>query len=80
MNNDILQHIYEQPQFGEPWFTYKNLYKQWVEELQDNSSIVEIGCWKGKSLAFLCTEIINSGKNIKVYAVDTWSGCDGEAD
>jgi hypothetical protein len=78
--NNILQHIYEQPQFGEPWFTYKKLYKQWVDELENDSIIVEIGCWKGKSLAFLCTEIINSGKNIKVYAVDTWLGCDGEVD
>jgi hypothetical protein len=78
MNNNYLQHTYEQAKFGEPWFTYKNLYKSWVEELQDDSIIVEIGCWKGKSLAYLCTEIINSNKNIKVYAVDTWMGCIGE--
>jgi hypothetical protein len=80
MNFEKIPHTYEDPKFGEPWFTYKELYKQWVEELENNSTIVEIGCWKGKSLAYLCTEIINSKKNIQVYAVDTWLGCDGEND
>lgn len=69
-----MNHIYEQPQFGENWFTYPNLYSRFVKELADGSKIVEVGSWKGKSVAYLAVEIINSGKGIKVDAIDTWKG------
>lgn len=39
-------------------------------------TIVEVGCWKGKSSAFLVVESINAQKNIKVFCVDTWEGND----
>jgi hypothetical protein len=69
-----LEHVYNQPNFGENWFTYPNLYSRFVQEIPDGSKIVEVGCWKGKSIAYLAVEIINSGKKIKVDAVDTWLG------
>ena len=69
-----MNHIYEQLQFGENWFNYLNLYSRFVKELPNGSKIVEVGCWKGKSLAYLGVEIINSGKDIKIDAVDTWLG------
>ena len=68
-----MEHYYQQPQFGENWFTYPNLYSWFVNQLSDGSKIVEVGCWKGKSIAYLGVEILNSGKDIKVDAVDTWS-------
>lgn len=69
-----MDHIYTQPQFGENWFSYPNLYSRFVRELPSGSKIVEVGCWKGKSIAYLGVEIINSGKDIKVDAIDTWEG------
>jgi len=66
-----MNHIYTQPQFGENWFTYPNLYSRFVQILKDGSTIVEVGSWKGKSTAYLAVEIINSGKNIELHAVDT---------
>jgi hypothetical protein len=36
--------------------------------------MVEVGCWKGQSIAYLGVEIINSGKDIRIFAVDTWKG------
>lgn len=69
-----MEHIWHQEQFGEPWFTYPNLYSRFVREIPDEGCIVEVGCWKGKSTAYLAVEVINSGKNIKVHAVDTWLG------
>jgi two-component SAPR family response regulator len=71
-----MDHIYDQPQFGENWFTYPGLYSRFVRELPSGSKIVEVGSWKGKSIAYLGVEIINSGKDIKVDAVDTWKGSD----
>jgi hypothetical protein len=69
-----MEHIYTQPNFGENWFTYPNLYSRFVRELSNGSRIVEVGAWKGKSIAYLGVEVINSGKDIKIDAVDTWMG------
>jgi hypothetical protein len=73
-----MEHIYQQPNFGENWFTYPNLYSNFVRSLHDGAKIVEVGTWKGRSVAYLGVEIINSGKNIKVDAVDTWSALPSE--
>lgn len=69
-----ISHIYKEPQFGEDWFTYPNLYKSVVREATSGSKFVEIGSWKGKSSAFMAVEIANSNKNIEFYCVDTWQG------
>lgn len=74
-----MNHIYTQPQFGENWFTFPTLYSWFVDQLSDGSKIVEVGCWKGKSIAYLGVEILNSGKDIKVDAVDTWAEMASEA-
>ena len=69
-----MNHIYQEEQFGEKWFGYEELYKSFVDRLNDGSTIVEVGSWKGKSASYLAVEIINSKKNIKLYCVDTWKG------
>jgi hypothetical protein len=73
---DFMDHIYDQPQFGENWFTFPQLYSRFIRELPSGSRMVELGCWKGKSVAYLVVEIINSCKDIKVDAIDTWKGSD----
>lgn len=75
-----MQHYFTDPRLGENWFTYPNLYSRFVREFKSGSKFVEVGCWKGKSIAYLGVEIINSGKNIKVDAVDTWNGTPEEHD
>ena len=69
-----IPHIYDQPQFGENWFTYPNLYAKAVRDALPGSKFVEIGSWKGKSSAFMAVEIANSSKNIEFYCIDTWEG------
>jgi len=71
---DAIKHIYEQPQFGENWFSYPGLYKDMVKKYPDNSTFVEVGAWKGKSAAFMCVEIANAKKKIDFVVVDTWEG------
>lgn len=73
-----MEHIYREPQFGEDWFSYPTLYSRFVKELNSGSKIIEVGCWKGKSAAYLAVEIINSGKDIKLDAVDIWECNDQE--
>jgi hypothetical protein len=67
-----IKHIFREPQFGEDWFTYPKLYTEMVNKATADSQFVEVGCWKGKSSAYMATEIANSGKNIDFYCVDKW--------
>jgi len=55
------------------WFSFPQLYKSMVALFND-ATFVEIGTWKGRSAAYMAVEIINSGKNIKFYCIDPWTG------
>lgn len=68
------EHIYHLEQFGEPWFRNEDLYSHIVDFFSDGSIFVEVGCWKGKSSAYMAVEIANSQKNIQFYCIDTWAG------
>jgi hypothetical protein len=52
------------------WFSYEYVYKDMVEQADDDSLFVEIGSYKGKSAAYMTVEIANSGKNIKFECID----------
>ena len=69
-----MNHIYQEEKFGENWFDYQDLYSQFVQQIDIGGVFVEVGSWKGKSVSYIAVEIINSGKDIKCYAVDTWNG------
>jgi len=56
------------------WFTFPNLYRAVISQLPNNSHIVEVGTFLGRSASFAAVEIINSGKNVKFDVVDTWLG------
>lgn len=67
-----LEHFYHQPEFDEEWFTYLTLYTEMVQQFPSGSKFVEVGCWKGRSAAYMCVEIANSNKDIDFYCVDIW--------
>ena len=67
----MIEHFYDKIH---GWFTFPNLYSQIVDNYPDGSHFVEIGVWKGKSAAFMATEIFNSKKQIKFDCIDTWEG------
>ena len=69
-----MDHIYDQPQFGEDWFTYSRFYLDMVQKFPTGSKFVEIGSWKGKSSAYMAVEIANSAKQIEFTCVDTFLG------
>lgn len=69
-----MKHFYENI-YG--WFNCQELYTNIVNQLPNNSHIVEIGAFKGKSCAYMAVEIINSGKNIQYDIIDSWNGEDG---
>jgi hypothetical protein len=69
-----MEHICGSDNFGEGWFSYPNLYSRIVKRFPSGSRFVEVGCWKGKSAAYMCVEIANSNKDIEFFCVDTWEG------
>lgn len=58
------------------WFDWEHIYSSFVKmaPADKDSVFVELGAWKGKSSAYLATEIANSGKPIKLHVVDAWDG------
>jgi SAM-dependent methyltransferase len=68
-----LEHFYESSKFGEEWFSYPTLYTDMVHQFPSGSKFVEVGCWKGRSSAYMCVEIANSTKDIDFYCVDIWN-------
>jgi hypothetical protein len=72
--SQMLEHYWQDPIFEEGYFTYPNLYSYIVRQFPTNSHFVEVGCWKGRSAAYMAVEINNSGKVIRFDCVDTWKG------
>ncbi len=56
------------------WCSFERLYASEVARCSDGAVFCEVGSWLGKSAAFMGTEIINSGKSIRLWCVDTFSG------
>lgn len=58
------------------WFDWEHIYSSFVKmaPADTESVFVELGAWKGKSSAYLATEIANSNKPIKFHVVDAWDG------
>ena len=66
-----MKHFYENI---EGWFTFPDLYSQLAKVLPNNGTFVEVGVWKGRSLAYFIVEAVINNKNLNIYAVDTWKG------
>lgn len=66
-----MDHYYQNIQ---GWFNYEAVYDTAVQLAPDTAHFVEIGSWRGRSTVYLAVTVKNSGKNIRVDAVDTWRG------
>lgn len=60
------------------WFSYKHLYDFFVEQSNNDSIIVEIGSFFGKSTNYLLEKVKKSKKSINVVAIDTFQGSENE--
>jgi cephalosporin hydroxylase len=70
-----VEHFYESVNPG--WFDYQDIFKRAIAEAKDGDILVEVGCWHGKSSAFLEVEALNSGKRLEIYHVDIWEQAPG---
>lgn len=71
MNQNKLEHYYKDI---DGWFDFNELYSQMVQYLPNNSTLVELGTFKGKSSCCLLVEAYNSGKNLNLHFCDTFIG------
>lgn len=60
------------------WFDFPNVYRDAIARAHDGDTLVEVGCWKGKSLSFLLVEAANSGKRLRIVGVDHFRGSPGQ--
>ena len=67
-----MEHFYNNKEFGENWFSYSQFYADMIKRLPDEATIIEVGCWKGRSTACLGVEIVNSEKGVSLICVDSW--------
>jgi predicted O-methyltransferase YrrM len=56
----------------EHWFKFSELYRDQVRRAKNGAVFVELGCYEGRSAAFMAVEIANSKKKIEFHCVDLW--------
>lgn len=66
---EIMDHFYQNIQ---GMFRWPELYKRAVDLSPKKATFVEIGCFKGRSTAYLAVEVFNSCKDIQIHAIDLW--------
>jgi len=69
-----MEHFYESIA---GWFDFHDIYLEQVQRAPNSGAVfVELGCYLGRSTAFMATEIINSGKDITFITIDSFQGVD----
>lgn len=61
----------------EGWFNFQDLYGWIASRAPDGATIVEVGCWKGKSVGFLALQLRALEWKGRLVVVDTFRG-DGD--
>jgi hypothetical protein len=55
-------------------------YESIANGLRDGDTIAEVGVWCGRSIIFLAQLLKRQGKRVKIYAVDTFKGEEGQVE
>jgi hypothetical protein len=62
------------------WFGFESLYDAAVARTPPHGVMVEVGCWLGRSLAYLGGRVRGSGKPVNLWGVDHGVGTDSETE
>lgn len=63
------------------WFDFQDIYDLAVGKAKNGDSFLEVGCFMGKSTAYLFEKIKESGKTISVWVIDIFDAeCDHHRD
>lgn len=66
----MIEHIYSDI---EGWFSFKEQYDNMINVLPNGATVVEVGCWQGRSLSYMIIENLNKNKKFKIFAVDSYN-------
>lgn len=64
-----MNHFYESV---EGWFDFDNVYREALQRCPEGGRMAEVGVCYGRSLFFMAVEIVNSGKQIELHAIDSF--------
>lgn len=56
------------------WFDFGRVYDDALNRVAGPAAFVEVGCWHGRSTAYMAEEIKRRMLPVTFYAVDTWKG------
>jgi predicted O-methyltransferase YrrM len=59
-------------------FDFERLYLSVLCQLPTDATVVEVGCWLGRSVIFLAQAAQQAGKRVRIYAVDNARGIAGQ--
>ena len=62
------------------WFDFSDVYQLAVSRATHGDRFVEVGCWLGRSTAFMAECIRRSRKQVGFFVVDTFQGSPSEPD
>ena len=54
------------------WFDFQDIYDQAVSEARPGDTLIEVGCYLGKSTAYMGQKIRQSSRQLFFFAVDSW--------
>jgi len=60
------------------WFDFQSLYDAIAKSATNDDLLVEVGCYKGKSVCYLGAKLIELGKTTRIFAIDTFNGTENE--
>jgi predicted O-methyltransferase YrrM len=66
-----MEHFYKELD-GENWFNYEDFYTFAISKMENNSNMIEIGSWLGRSISYFVVESIKNKKIIDCNCVDIW--------
>lgn len=61
------------------WFDYQDFYDFILSQF-DEGLFIEIGVWKGKSVAYMAERIKELNKTIILFGIDTFKGTEGDTE
>jgi hypothetical protein len=64
----------------EGWFNMEAQYLELLDATPEGGTLVELGCYKGKSTSFIGVEIHKRKRDINFFAVDSFQGATNSTD
>lgn len=58
------------------YFDFEQYYTEIANSAPNGSTIIEVGCWLGRSIIYMAEEIAALKKDVRIFGVDTWRGSD----